>query len=656
MTDTTTGRAAAPAEHSSASDGGPIVPRADHARLRPLPLSAVVLRAEGHLGSWQELNGSATIPHCIESLETAGNLDNLRRLSGRSDKAFTGFWFADSDVHKAVEAVGWELGRRGEDEALTAFLDQAIELCREGQEDDGYLDSYFQLDHPEDKFKNLKWSHEMYCAGHLIQAAVAVARTTGREDLLGVARRFADLLVRTFGEGGVEGVDGHPEVETALVELYRLTGERSYLDLASRQVELRGHGLLGEDRFGPQYFQDHAPVREATEAIGHAVRQLYLAAGVTDVYLETGDESLLTAMEALWHSAFTEKTYVTGAHGSRHRDEAFGDPFELPPDRAYAETCAAIASFQWNWRMLLATGSGKYAEEMERALYNAVACSTSLDGNHFFYSNPLQLRPGHDGSNEDSPSERLSWYACACCPPNLARLVASLHAYVATTDATGVQLHLLSAGTVSASAPDGSPVVLDVRTDYPWSGDVAISVTASGTSTLAIRIPEWCREPQLRVAGETQPAQVDADGYLRLSRDWSGTTQLELDLPMPVRLVRAHPRVDAVRGTVSLARGPLVYAAEQADQASGVAVDDLRVDPARPPQPVATSDVPGVPVVLQGPAAVAPAAVDDLYSEVGAPLTAAVRETTLTAIPYFRWANRGPGAMRVWLPVAEPTS
>ena len=231
---------------------------------------------------------------------------------------------------------------------------------------------------------------------------------------------------------GEEAIDGHPEIETALVELYRLTNEAAYLQLATRFVELRGRGLLGPDRFGANYFQDHAPVREATEPTGHAVRQLYLAAGVTDVYLEGGDDTLLAAMEELWENLLATKTYVTGAHGSRHRDEAFGDPYELPPDRAYAETCAAIASFQWNWRMLLATGRGRYADEMERVLYNAVAAGTSLDGDRFFYSNPLQLRAGHDGADEDHPSGRLEWYRCPCCPPNLARLVASLNAYVAT--------------------------------------------------------------------------------------------------------------------------------------------------------------------------------------------------------------------------------
>ena len=405
-----------------------------HARLRPLDPSGVELHRDGLLGGWQALNRAATIDHCIERLEASGNLDNLRRLREPGSGEFRGLWFADSDIYKVLEAVGWETGRAG-DGGWSGWVDDTVALLREVQDEDGYLNSWIQGVHPEQRWQNLQESHELYCAGHLIQAAVAVARGAGRDDLLDVARRFADLAVRRFGaEGGEPGLDGHPEIETALVELSRLTGDARYLALATAMVERRGRGLLGHHHFGPQYLQDHAPVREATEPVGHAVRQLYLAAGVTDVYLENGDASLLDAMEQLWQRTYAEKTYVTGAHGSRHRDEAFGDPYELPPDRAYGETCAAIASFNWNWRLLLATGDGRYAEAMERALYNAIAVSTALDGRHFSYSNPLHLRDGHDGADEDAPSERLPWFRCACCPPNLARLIGSLHHHVATRD------------------------------------------------------------------------------------------------------------------------------------------------------------------------------------------------------------------------------
>jgi DUF1680 family protein len=636
---------------SGTERSGPTAPTAGaHARLRPLPYGGTALAEGGVLGAWQALNRRATIDHCIAQLEAAGNLANLRRL-GDPAADFQGFWFADSDIYKVLEAIGWETGRAG-DAGWATFVDDTAALLREAQDEDGYLNSWIQGVRPERRWQDLEESHELYCLGHLLQGAVALARGAGREDVLAIARRFADLAVARFGdEGGETGLDGHPEIETALVELHRHTGDERYLDLATKMVERRGRGLIAEQHFGPQYVQDHAPVREATEPIGHAVRQLYLAAGATDVYLETGDASLLEAMEELWRRTVTEKAYVTGAVGSRHRDEAFGDPYELPPDRAYGETCAAIASFLWNWRLLLATGRGRYADEMERALYNAIAVSTSLDGCHFTYSNPLHLRAGHDGSDEDSPSERLSWFTCACCPPNLARLVASLHHYVATRDEDGIQLHLLAAGRAESRVA-GGPVALSVSTDYPWDGRVEIAVDGPAAEwTLSLRVPTWCEGATVTVDGEPAAAAPDEHGYLRLRRAWRGAERVVLELPMPVRVVAPHPRVDAVRGCVALARGPVVYCIEQADHPDGVPVEDLRLDPAAPPAPAGPNAELGVPVTLSGPATVLTHAPDNLYGTFEArPAPAA--PATITAIPYFRWANRGPNAMRVWIPTA----
>ncbi|HWT22082.1 MAG TPA: beta-L-arabinofuranosidase domain-containing protein [Solirubrobacteraceae bacterium] len=633
---------------------GPTAPIAtEPSRLQPLPYEGASLDPGGLLGGWQQLNRTATIDHCVAQLETAGNLANLRRLEDPSREPFHGYWFADSDIYKVLEAIGWETGRAGDD-GWSTFVDETVALLRKAQEDDGYLNSYIQGDHPDKRWQELEMSHELYCLGHMIQGAVALSRGAGRDDLLEIARRFADLVVERFGpDGGEPGLDGHPEPETALVELYRHTRDERYLDMASKMVERRGRGLLAEQHFGPPYLQDHLPVREATEPIGHAVRQLYLAAGVTDVYLETGDASLLEAMEELWRRTVTEKTYVTGAVGSRHRDEAFGDPYELPADRAYGETCASIASFLWNWRLLLATGKGRYADEMERALFNGIAVSTSTDGCHFTYSNPLHLRAGHEGSDEDSPSERLSWFKCACCPPNLARLVASLHHYLATRDDDGVQLHLIAPGRIESVAPDGRPVSLTVSTEYPWDGRVEIAVESPASEwTLSLRIPGWSEGATLTVDGESVPAEADEHGYVRVRRAWEGTARVVLDLPMPVRVLVPHPRIDAVRGCVALARGPVVYCIEQADHPADVAVEDLRLDPAVPPQPDGGNAELGVPVTLVGPARVLTDGPEDPYPslERGAPAPAA--EATLTAIPYFRWANRGPNAMRVWIPTA----
>ncbi|WP_344043631.1 glycoside hydrolase family 127 protein, partial [Saccharothrix xinjiangensis] len=330
-----------------------------------------------------------------------------------------------------------------------------------------------------------------------------------------------------------------------------------------------------------------------------------------------------------------------GAHGSRHRDEAFGDPYELPADRAYAETCAAIASVQWNWRMLLATGESRFADELERALYNAVAGSTSLEGKRFSQSNPLHLRTGHDGSEEDAPSHRPPWHSRACCPPNLARLIASLHGYTTTTDHDGVQVHLYSAGTIRTEV-DGSAVEITTRTDYPWHGRVELTVTASAPLTLSLRVPGWCASAQIHVDG----AEVDVepeDGYLRLRRDWSAGATVVLDLDMPVRVVRPHPRIDAIRGCVALTRGPLVYCVEQADLPTDIVLEDVRIDPINP----AITGLRGSPQALTVRGAVEPPPTDKLYTD-AVPATSS--PITFAAVPYFLWGNRTPGPMRVWMP------
>ncbi|GAB3284933.1 glycoside hydrolase family 127 protein [Kineosporia babensis] len=613
---------------------GPAAPRRP-AHLTPLPLRSAVLHPESSLGRWQDLNGAATIPHCVENLEATGTIANFRRLAEAGENgpegAFAGPWFADTDLYKTIEAMGWEIGRSGTD-AWTPWLADLAGLMEKTQAEDGYLNTYVQGVEGQERFAHPDFTHELYSAGHLIQAAVALHRGSRDERFLQIGRRVADFVVKLDDGKGNPIIDGHPEVETALVELYRETGEQDYLTAAERQIDRRGHRSLEPGRFGSLYYQDHLPVRENTEAIGHSVRQLYLAAGATDVYLENGDETLLRAMEKLWRSAFGTKMYITGGHGSRHRDEAYGDPFELPPDRAYAETCASIAAFQWGWRMLLATGQAHYADEMERALFNGIAASTSHTGKAFFYSNPLQLRTGHEGSDEDSPSERLPWYGCACCPPNIARLIASLQGYTATGTAGALQLHLLHAGTYST---DGLSVT--VETQYPYDGELVIR--ASGSGELSVRIPAWA------VGATASGVELVAGEYFK-TRIEDGE-ELRISLPMNATLVRADDRVDAVRGCVAVLRGPLVFCVEQADLPEGVVVEQLHLDPAAPITTETTEgDVAPVRLRLTG---VVRALEPALYTTLPARTEGSAIE--FTAIPYNAWANRGPGAMRVWLPV-----
>jgi DUF1680 family protein len=605
--------------------------------LRPLSLTDFTFASSGFLGAWQQRNATSSVPYCVGQVDESGALDNLRRLTGEADGEFQNMWFADSDVYKTLEAAAWQLGMTPDDAELRTFVDTTGALLAKAQTEDGYLNSHIMLVEPDQRWQKLHWSHELYCAGHLIQAACAAARAGVGAEVVTVARRFADLIVERFST--VDDVDGHPEIETALVELYRVTGHRPYLDQAKRFIDLRGHGMLDGARFGSTYLQDHEPVRLADEVAGHAVRQLYLLAGVVDVAVETHDDDLMAAATRLWDDAFGTKTYVTGAQGSRHRDEAFGDPYELPPDRAYGETCAGIASFQWNWRMLLATGQARYADEMERALYNVIAGSTAIDGTHFFYSNPLHLRTGHDGSHEDAPSDRLPWYTCACCPPNLARLLASLSGYAVTTGHSGLQMHLYASGEIRTTV-DGVNVHFSVATDYPWDGRVVLTVTTDAPLTLSLRVPSWATEVLLDGA----PADV-TDGYVNVRRDWSAGATVTLDIPMPARIIQPHPRIDAVRGCVAVARGPLVYALEQADLSPEVTLEDVRIDPAAPIMP---GRLPEIPVSLTVRGTVERPASADLYP---AHVEIQSEQLELTAIPYFLWGNRIPGPMRVWIPV-----
>ena len=626
----------------TAAPAAPAVP-ARATAWRPLDVRRVRL-AGGMLGEWQRVNRDATIPHCLERLETTGVMDNLRRLVGESDAEFRGPLFADSDLYKTLEAIGWE-AVRGDVAEFEPFVAEAVRLLGAVQEDDGYLDSFYQGPHAGERFTDLAQGHELYKLGHLVQAAIAWAHA-GRTALLDIALRYVELVHATFGPDGRDDIDGHPEIETALVELARLTGDDRHRELARRMVELRGHRTIGEGQFGGAYYQDHTPVREAREATGHAVRQLYLLAGVADLELDDPASGYREALDALWRSIHHEKMYVTGGLGSRHRGESFGDPYELPADRAYSETCAAIANLHWNWRMLLldaadaadGRGDARFADELERGLYNAIAVSTSVDGRSYFYSNPLQLRTGH-GHEEDAPSLRLDWYFCACCPPNLARLLASVNGYLVTESDAATQFHLYAAGEYDL----GEGVTATVDTDFPWSPRVAIVFSEPTVRATQLRVPAWADGATLSVdGGEAVPVEP---GYAEVP---AGVASVELLLPMEAVFERAHPWVDAARGAVALRRGPVYYCLEAADLPDSVRLEDV-VIPARPTvwdrgwdaglqAPVL--EVLGASVLRGG---------DALYArDAGEP--AAVDLGPVTAIPYFRWANRTPGAMRVWVP------
>ncbi len=602
--------------------------------LRPLDLRRVHLD-DGFLGDWQRVNREGTIPHVIERLESTGVLDNLRRLVGESEADFRGPLFADSDLYKTLEAIGWEASR-GEVDQFVPFVDEAVRLLAAVQEGDGYLDSYYQGPHAGERFTDLPQGHEMYKLGHLVQAAIAWAHA-GRTDLLDISLRYVELVHETFGLGGRDDIDGHPEIETALVELSRLTGDDRHRQLAKRMLDLRGYRTIGEGQFGGAYYQDYTPVKESREATGHAVRQLYLLAGATDVELDEQDAGYRDSLDALWTSVHEHKMYITGGLGSRHRGESFGDPYELPADRAYSETCAAIANLHWNWRMLLLDGDARYGDEIERGLYNAIAVSTSVDGKSYFYSNPLQLRSGHT-HEEDAPSTRLDWYFCACCPPNLARLLSSINGYLLTESDDAVQFHLYAAGRYEI----GDSVTATVTTSFPWDESISISFDAPTTRETHLRVPAWAKGATLAIDDE-EAGPVDA-GYVRVH---AGVTAVTLVLPVEPVFERAHPWVDGVRGTLALRRGPVYYCIEEADLEDAVLLEDI-VIPAAPTAADAGFDEALAAPVLSIPGGRRRSTEPQLYTADAA--TATTELGDVRAIPYFRWANRAPGAMRVWVP------
>ena len=638
-----------------------------HARWRTLPIGGISLTG----GLWarrQTVNREVSLRRGYRMLDEAGNFHDLQLAAGSPSPSgggpgegseYRGPLYMDSDLYKWLEAVAWELARDPNTE-LEQIADASIELIAAAQGDDGYVNSYYQVVEPDNRWRNLKDGHELYCAGHLIQAAVAHLRATGDDKLLHVARRFADYVGSVFGPGKRAGTPGHPEIEMALVELYRQTRDQRYLELANFFLDQRGQGVLGAEGYrNPAYYQDHVPIREATTVVGHAVRQLYLAAGVADVYLETGEQALFDALTRQWDDMVGGKLYITGGVGSRHEGESFGEPYELPNDRCYCETCAAIASILWNWRMLLITGEARFADLIERTLYNGFLSGVALDGRRFFYVNPLLSRGG---------VARKEWYGCACCPPNVMRLIASLGYYFVTGGPfgsahggpfdgahgrpAGLQIHQYAPAAIEAELEPGRRVALRMETDYPWQGQVKLTVERTDDLPwrLDLRLPGWCEEATVQVNG--RPVEAPSGGYAAIERQWREGDTVGLGLAMTPRLTESHPRCDSTRGCVAIERGPLVYCLEQCDQEPSVDLMDVQIDGAAPLQTVWRGDLLGgvTTVEASGYAVDVGSWQGELYSSAGRQNAPPRRAVRLTAVPYHAWANRGAGAMRVWVP------
>jgi DUF1680 family protein len=601
-------------------------------RLRPLGLSEVSLQP----GFWQqrqEINRTASLAHIEQWLEKAGWLGNF----DTPPEARRGREFSDTEVYKLLEAMAWELGR-SPDPDLEVRYKGIVRRVAAAQEPDGYLNTNFGRPGQAPRYSDLEWGHELYSFGHLIQAGVAAARVFEEDELVRVAIRAADHVCAVFGPDGIAAVCGHPEIEPALAELYRVTGERRYLDQARLFVERRGHQSLADIEFGRSYFQDDVPIREADVLRGHAVRATYLAAGAVDVAVETGDTELLDAVTRQWHNTVARRTYLTGGMGSRHQDEAFGDDFMLPPDRAYSETCAGIGSVMLSWRLLLAHGEPEYADLIERTLFNVIATSPADDGRGFFYTNPLHQRvPGTEPAAgmlvpRAASSLRAPWFAVSCCPTNLARTYASLATYLATVDDDGLQIHQYAAATITTER-----FGVEIGTSYPDEGRITVRITQAPASpwTLSLRVPQWA-------VGATLDGRPVEPGWARVHRRFTPGDVVVLDLPVQPRITAPDPRIDAIRGCVAVERGPVVLCAESVDLPPGADLNALRVLPHAEERDGA--------VIVTG-QSVQPPAHGWPYGPGSKNETTGTLDIPLS--PYHRWARRGPSTMRVWLPLAE---
>ncbi len=620
------------------------VQHSPHARLKDVPIRAVRI-GDGFWAARRRVNVERSIPTLLQLLEANGVVDNFRRLSGRKNVPRRGPLYTDSDLYKWMEAVGFALQSK-DDPALRATMDRLIDDVLAAQEPSGYLNTYWVEERKSQRFTELVRSHEEYCLGHLLQAGIAYYRATGNRRLLDGGIRMADYFVENFGPDKRPMFTGHPELELAMVELYRTTGERKYLDFA-------GYLLSGVDRERLKlsdrdvtYTFSGKPFTSRTVFEGHAVRAMYAASGATDYYLETGDPAYRSTLERLWRDLTQSKMYVTGGVGSRAQGEAIGEPYELPNAQAYGESCAAIGNMFWNWRMLMATGEGQFADVVERALYNGINSGMSLDGTLYCYRNPLE------SSGEKIRNE---WYDTTCCPPNLERVLASLPGYMYSTSDRGVWVHLYHNADMEWHLQDGTGLKVTQSTEYPWKGTVDLTVAPAQAKefSLFLRIPAWSGKTRVMVNTEDASSQVKPGEYLELRRRWSPGDRVQLELDVRPRLTVSNPLVRENVGRVAVERGPLVYCLEQEDQGTGHALFDMAIAPGEFTERFEPDLLGGI-VVLTHPGSVSarPLSSEPLYQPASSRVPPPADPITLTFIPYYAWANREPQPMVVWVPRA----
>ncbi len=563
---------------------------------------------------------SATLPVCMDQIENKTprirNFENVIKGEGKH----SGIYFDDSDVYKALEGIGYSLINNPDPE-LEKKADEWIDKIEGAQQPDGYINTYYTLNFPDKRWTNME-RHEMYCAGHMIEAGVAYYQATGKRKLLDVCIRMADHMIDRFGPGKAHWVPGHEEIELALVKLYQVTSEQKYLDFAYWLLEERGHGygsMGDEGTWNPVYFQDVKPVREQTKISGHAVRSMYLYCGMTDVAVLKNDTGYIHALNCLWDDIVLRNMYITGGIGSSRHNEGFTKDYDLPNLDAYCETCASVGMVFWNHRMNLITGDSKYVDVLERSLYNGALAGISLAGDHFFYVNPLESKGNH---------HRQEWYGCACCPSQISRFIPSIGNYIYATSKDAIWVNLYVGSTADVTM-DGRQVTLQQTTNYPWDGTVRFVVSAAKkpNKQIRLRIPGWCKNYTLAVNGKTIEPEMEK-GYAVVG-DWKPGDEITLNMDMPVEVEAADPRVTEDIGKRAIQRGPLVYCMEEVDNPN--LFDQLNITPATTFKSSFDADL------LNG--------VEVIKAENG--------QQSITLIPYYAWDNREAGKMKVWIDYKE---
>ncbi|MBY0013925.1 glycoside hydrolase family 127 protein [Paenibacillus typhae] len=604
----------------------------------------------------------------VPEAEPSYAIANFEIAAGRRTGEFKGWVFQDSDVAKWLEAVGYSLSIKRDPE-LERRADEVIELVGAAQQPDGYLDTYFIIKEPGKRWTNLQDCHELYCAGHFIEAAVAYYEATGKDKLLNIVRKLVDHIASVFGpeEGKLKGYDGHQEIELALVKLYRLTAEQKYLELSSFFIDQRGqepnflrkewedrgqvtHWSGKTDKTDLAYFQAHLPVREQSIAVGHSVRAVYMYTAMADLAALTGDAGLRQACERLWQNMTQKQMYITGGIGSTHHGEAFTFDYDLPNDTVYAETCASIGLIFFAKRMLELEPDAKYADVMERALYNNVLGSMAQDGKHYFYVNPLEVWPQACSCNPGKhhvKAERQGWFGCACCPPNVARLLTSLNQYIYTVHEDTLYTNLYI-GNESVFTLGGQEVSVSQQSNYPWEGKVQLKVepAAAAAFGIAVRIPSWSKGFELTVNGEAVDTAAELEqGYAVIRRVWNAGDVIGLNLPMQASRIYANPKLRADAGQTAIQRGPLVYCLEEAD--NGATLSSLSLNGAGAFSESFDASLLGGAVIVK----TRGFRVDEASwnGELYGSTKAETKPVEITAIPYYLWGNRGSGEMKVWI-------